>query len=65
MATRYYTFKSLMSEVERILGGAASAVSYDGRTETYRRGDKSVVVERMFMFDDDAGENIYDLQLEA
>ena len=52
MTTRVYNFIAMVEEVTRRLGGSAESVSYTGKTETYRRGDKIVTVERELMFDD-------------
>lgn len=62
--TRFYSFDDVMYEVSRILGGAAEAVIYKGKKEFYKRGEKTVEVERMWFFDDEHG-NVYDLKLES
>ena len=58
--TRVYTFNNMIDEVTRILGGAAEAVIYQGKREIYKRGEKEVTVERLWMFDDERG-NVYDV----
>ncbi len=60
MTTRFYSFNNAIDEVARILGGAAEAVLYEGKKEIYKKGEKTVTVERLWMFDDERG-NIYDV----
>lgn len=50
--TKVYSFVAMMEEVTRRLGGNAESVSYSGKSETYRKGGKSVTVERELWFDD-------------
>jgi len=65
MIKRYFNYESVMGEVSRILGGAASAVLFEGKKELYSRNGRMVEVEREFMFDDDFGNNVYNLKLES
>ena len=60
MIIRHYSFNNMIDEVTRILGGAAEAVIYQGKKELYKKGEKTVVVEKLWMFDDDNG-NVYDV----
>ncbi len=64
MIKRFYGFNAMMDEVRTILGGAAEAVLYEGKKEFYKKGNKTVEVEKMWYFDDDNG-NVYDLKLES
>ena len=64
MIKRFYGFNAMIDEVHAILGGAAEAVIYQGKKELYKKGNKTVEVEKMWYFDDDNG-NVYDLKLES
>ena len=53
MTTTIYSYIAMLEEVTRRLGGKAESVSCTGKTEVYRRGNKTVTVERELYFDDD------------
>lgn len=57
---RFYSYVAAMQEVTMILGGKPEKATYEGKTETYRRGNKAVKIDRELLFDDD-GFNKYDL----
>lgn len=51
--TKFYTWTEAMEAIARILGGNAESVTYEGKRETYRRGGKSVELEKELFFDDE------------
>ena len=61
MTTKVYGYIAMLEEVARRLGGNAESVSCAGKTETFKRGNKVVTVERELYFDDD-DYNSYDIR---
>ena len=61
MMTTVYSYIAMLEEVARRLGGKPEGVSCTGKTEIYRRGGKTVTVERELFFDDEEW-NKYDIR---